>query len=166
MGIFGDKTKQVIRGIRSPFMNLAHRIIPTAGGAWDSAPTSLEMLTDEKMFTECVAGTDNDAAEVYIEVDLGRECEVYVIEIDTMLAHGFKQAAGGAAVDFTLKTLDAAATATTRDTQSVASDNAFYAITLAYNGDGIPVQKIRLCVTADAVQICTMQPGEIRVYGS
>lgn len=166
MGIFENNEKQVIRGIRSPFMNLAHRIIPTAGGAWDSAPASLEFLTDENLHTEAGVGTDNDAAEVYIEIDLGQEHEVYVIDVTNMLAHGFKQAAGGAAVDFTLKTLDGAATETTRDTQAVATDNAFYDSTLAYNGDGIPVQKIRVCVTADAVRVCTMHLGEIAVYGS
>lgn len=166
MGIFGNNEAVVIRAIRSPYMNLAHGIAPTAGGAWDSAPTGLGNLTDENKHTECVAGTDNDAAEVYIEIDLGQQHEVYVIEISNLLGHGFAAGAGGLDTDFTLKTVDDADNVTTRDTQNVLQDDDWDDITLEYNGDGIPVQKIRVCVTDTDGSGITMQPGEVAVYGS
>ena len=171
--IFGGRMKIPPRHRSAAFMNLAFGILPTQDGVgaatWDTAPTNLTALTDGQPCTHLTQdGIDADATQVYIEVDLGQEFEVYEMEISSRgAATGFRKAAG-AAQDILLVTGitgETAATGTTRETHSVAGDNAWDESTLHYLGDGIPVRYVWVTTTGDAVNNVDVDISEIEVFG-
>ena len=160
----GDTKRRtaIKRSIRSPMMNLAFGLTPVAGAGWDTAPTVLKNLTDESKLTECVAGNDNDATS-YIEIDLGQEFEIYQIVIANVSGSGFKST--DVTSETSLITLDGAANATTRDTQVLTAGAAYVDSTLGFDGEGIPVQKVRISMGHEAGATRTLKLSEIEIFG-
>lgn len=177
MGIFdrlfgkGD-LKVPQRHRQAAYMNLAYEKTPTfadatPAAAWDTDPPNPERWVDEKIDSHSL-GAHNDNVESWAVIDLGQEYEIYEIVIDHIpTTAGFRQAAGGAAIDFTLQTgvLATIGDATTRDTQSVATDNAWKTVALNYLGEGIPVRYIFIAFTPDGTRICSLDLSSIEVYG-
>lgn len=162
-GLAGKGKKTAVhRAIRSPMMNLAYNLTPTAGAGWGTAPTGLKTLTDESKLTENTAGVDADAT-AYIEIDLGQEFEVYAITVSNVSGSGFKSTGEDSAV--TLITLDGAANATTRDSQTLTAGAAYVDSTLDFDGEGIPVQKVRISMTHAAGATRTLKLSEIEIFG-
>ena len=158
------KRKRVPQRHRSAaFMNLAYQKTVTKSGTWNQAPVGFELLTDgNKQALMGTAAIDNTGTDAYIEIDLGREYEVYEIIFHSHTA-GFKTGAGNTG-DIELDTVDGAGTVIQRDVYT--SDNtAYQALTLGYKGNGIPVQKIRLVFTPDGTRPLDVNIAEIEVFG-
>ena len=145
------------------FMNLAYQKAVTKSGTWNQAPVGYELLTDGKKQTLMgTAAIDNTGTDAYLEIDLGREYEVYEIIFHSH-TEGFKSAVANTGV-IKLDTVDGAGTAILRDTQT--SVTAVYtAVTLGYKGNGIPVQKVRLVFVPDGTRPLDVNIAEIEVFG-
>lgn len=156
------------------FGNLALGILATQNGigvaAWDTAPTNLVALTDEVRNTHLTQdGIDAGNDQVYIEVDLGRVCEVYEINIDNInvAGQGFMKAAGAVNDIFLVTGIDGetAATGDVRAIQVLAGDGDWYNSTLRYMGNGIPVRYVWLTFTGDGVNAINVDISEIQALG-
>jgi hypothetical protein len=170
----GGKIKTPPRHRSGGFGNLALGILPTQDGigaaTWDTAPTNLIALTDEVRDTHLTQdGIDGDNTQVYIEIDLGRLCEVYEITISNIhvAGQGFMKAAGAAQNINLVSGIDGetAATGTTRDVQVLAGDGDWYNSTLHFAGNGIPVRYVWATTTGDGVNNFNVDISEIEVLG-
>ena len=146
-------------------MNLAFGKTPTKGGAWDTNPVGMVTLTNGDVITSmATAGQNNDAAAVYLMLDLGAEYEIYNITIHSGDG-GYKSAAANTG---TLKlktgTTSVLADATERDTQTTVSA-AYIPITLGYEDNGISARYVFLELVGDATRIQYLKPAEIEVFG-
>jgi hypothetical protein len=179
MGIFDrlfgrGALKIPIRHRSAAYMNLAYGIVPTAAdavGAWDTPPTPIEDITDEKLDTHfCTQDGINAAANLtWLQIDLGQEFEVYEIVIHNRSGEGFNQAAAAAAnIDVNLITGVTGETATTgdvRDTQEVGHAGAWEDSTLHYVGEGISVRYVWIAFTPDGANDMNVDLSEIEVFG-
>ena len=151
------------------YMNLAFGVLPVAKGsvgAPDQAPLPIEILTDEgdkSVGFTTVLEHATDTENVMIEIDLLHEYEVYEIVVSFKTATGFKKVATNQ--DILLRTVNAAAAVSTRDTQTLTADGAFHDSTLHYVGDGIPVQKVQIYTVMNSADKLTMDLSEIEVFG-
>lgn len=160
--IFGKRGKVPLRHRSSAYMNLAHQILPTISGTFDTTPAPLAMLTDgNRQVPITTAGVETTAAGIVI--DLGMEYEVYEIKIHSGYGGGYLSVVGNTGT-IELAVEDAAAAATTLDTQNTVS-TAYVPITLHYQGNGIPVRKILLQVVSIGADAQTIKPSEIEVFG-
>lgn len=167
--MFGGGMSIPPRHRSSAFMNLAHQKVPVIKGSvgvCDQDPAPLTVLTDSETktigFTTVLEHSTN-GENLAIEIDLGREYEIYEIIVHSAAVGGFKKAVTDQSV--LLRTIDAGATTTTRDTQVVAGDDAYHASTLHYNGCGIPVQKIQVYTVMNSANKFSADLTEIEVFG-
>lgn len=145
------------------FMNLAYQKPVTKSGTWNQAPVGYELLTNgDKQTLMGTAAIDNTGTDAYLEIDLGREYEVYEIVFHSH-TEGFQSAAVNTG-DIELKTVDGAGAVTARDTQTGVVA-AYSPVTLTYKGNGIPVQKVRLVFTPDGTRPLDVNIAEIEVFG-
>ena len=150
------------------YMNLAFGKVPTDAcsvGTWDQRPAPLTFLTNGNKTTNIttIGQHSTDTEVCTLEIDLGREYEVYEINVHARTGTGFKKV--NTAQNALLVTVDGAAAALTRDTQAVAGDGAYKAPTLHYKGQGIPVQKIQIKTTMNSAHMFTLALAEIEVFG-
>ena len=151
------------------YMNLAFGKLPTIEGSvgvCDQDPAPLSILTDEgdqEVGFTTILEHSTVAENLYIQIALEQEFEIYEIVIRHKTGAGYKKAATDQ--DVLLKTIDGANVTTTRDTQTVTGDDAFHDNELTYKGDGIPVQIVLIQTVMTSANKFTLDLSEIEVFG-
>lgn len=159
-----DRMRIPPRHRSAAFMNLAYNKLPVLTGTVDVDMAPLAMLTDENRQDDVTTALeDNDAAAVYVTIDLLQVYEVYQIVISSGLAGGYKSAASNTGV-ITLETSKDGSNWTERATQTTVATT-YQTITLGYDGDGIPVSHVRMKMLSDGTRIQYLKPSEIEVFG-